>query len=159
MDRVARLQAMPIFGAVDTAAIAWLLDGADLPALKRGAVVFDEGQRDASVYVVEAGRFSVWRRWEGRDYRLRDLAVGDCFGEMALIDCQPRSASVVAETDGRLIRIMSARLAALYERDATQYTLIVLNLARELCRRLREADTRLFAVDIDPRRSGDRVTR
>lgn len=147
VDRVATLQAMPIFGAVDAAAITWLLDGADYPAVRRGDIVFREGDRDVSVYVVEAGRFVVRRQWQGVDYRLRELGVGDCFGEMALIDCQPRSATVFAREDGRLIRITSARLMALYAQDPEQYTLIMLNLGRELCRRLRDADTRLFVAD------------
>lgn len=147
IDRVTTLQAMPIFGAVNAAAITWLLDGADFPSVCRDEVVFREGERDASVYVVEAGRFVVWRQWQGEGHRLRELGVGDCFGEMALIDCQPRSATVVAREDGRLIRITSARLMGLYGRDPEQYTLIMLNLGRELCRRLRDADTRLFVAD------------
>lgn len=54
--------------------------------VRRDDVVFREGERDA-VYVVEAGCFDVRRYWRGEDFWLRELGVGEWFGEMALIDC------------------------------------------------------------------------
>ncbi|MEJ2424432.1 MAG: cyclic nucleotide-binding domain-containing protein, partial [Candidatus Thiodiazotropha sp.] len=80
----------------------------------------------------------------GREYHLRDLLKGDCFGEMALMDCKPRSAAVRAREFCRAIRIEAGLLAKLYGVDAEQYLLIYMNLGREVCRRLRDADHRLF---------------
>ena len=145
--RVEMLHAMPIFGAIDDAAILWLLDGAVSSTLAEGECVFREGDLDASVYVIEQGRFVAYRHWSGNDYRLRELGPGDCFGEMALIDCKPRSATVVAETSGRLIQITAAQLSELYATRPEQYTLVVMNLGREVCRRLRDADKRLFFTE------------
>ena len=145
--RVQMLQAMPIFGAIDAAAIDWLLEGATMRTVSQGESVFREGDMDSSIYVIEVGRFTVYRHWQGRDYRLRELGPGDCVGEMALMDCKPRSATVVADTDGQLIQITAAQLAGLYEHRPEQYTLILMNLGREVCRRLRDADSRLFVAE------------
>lgn len=147
-DRVQTLQAMPIFGAVDAETVVWLLDGAAVRDIDPGGYVFREGDMDPSVYVIELGRFTVFRHWQGTDYRLRELGPGDCFGEMALMDCQPRSANVVTRHGGRLIQVTAVQLAELYDRRPEQYTLIVMNLGRELCRRLRDADRRLFLAEL-----------
>jgi len=142
--RIQILQKMPIFGGVSEATLESLLKGAVMRELTRGDTVFQEGELDTSVYVIEQGRVSVHREWEGRNYKLRELAPGDCFGEMALMDFKPRSATVIADTDCSLIQISAAQLGQLYAVDAEQYTLIQMNLGREVCRRLRDADRRLF---------------
>ena len=142
--RIQMLQEMPIFGAIQESTIEQLLQHAVVRDLTRGDTVFQEGELDTSVYIIEQGRVSVHRRWEGKDYKLRELSQGDCFGEMALMDYKPRSASVVADTDCSLIQISAAQLGELYTQLPEQYTLIMMNLGREVCRRLKEADKRLF---------------
>ncbi|HTA89242.1 MAG TPA: cyclic nucleotide-binding domain-containing protein, partial [Polyangiaceae bacterium] len=72
--------------------------------------------------------------------RVALLGPGDWFGEMSIVDIQPRSATVRALAPSRLLRISAADLDALYRYDLRSYSLIVLNLARELSRRLRVAD-------------------
>ncbi len=147
--RIQILQEMPIFGAIQESTIKALLQDAVLRELTRGETVFQEGELDTSLYVIEQGRVSVHRHWEGEDYKLRELSQGDCFGEMALMDYKPRSATVVADTDCSLIQISAAQLGQLYTREPEQYTLIMMNLGREVCRRLRDADKRLFIHNIE----------
>jgi CRP-like cAMP-binding protein len=65
---------------------------------------------------------------------------------MALMDMYPRSASVQAETDSSAFKISSAALLDLYQHDMEQFTLLQMNLGREVSRRLREADERLFRM-------------
>jgi CRP/FNR family transcriptional regulator, cyclic AMP receptor protein len=150
--RVQILQEMPIFGGVKESTIKALLDGARINELTRGDTVFQEGELDTSIYVIEIGRVSVFRHWEGENYKLRELGEGDCFGEMALMDFKPRSATVIADTDCSLIQISAGQLGALYGNDPEQYTLILMNLGREVCRRLREADKRLFLMEVNESR-------
>jgi CRP-like cAMP-binding protein len=142
--RVQILQEMPIFGGIKESIIESLLQGARIRELSRGETVFQEGELDTSVYVIEHGRVSIYRHWQGENYKLRELGEGDCFGEMALMDFKPRSATVYADTDCSLIQISAAQLGVLYSSDPEQYTLIQMNLGREVCRRLREADKRIF---------------
>jgi CRP/FNR family transcriptional regulator, cyclic AMP receptor protein len=86
----------------------------------------------------------VFRSWQGRDVVLHSLGVGDCFGEMALMDLLPRSASVRADENCRAIEFGAADLMHLYERDAAQFALIQMNIGREVCRRLRATNALLF---------------
>ncbi|MCU7924432.1 MAG: cyclic nucleotide-binding domain-containing protein [Candidatus Thiodiazotropha sp. (ex Dulcina madagascariensis)] len=142
--RLGILQEMPIFGGIEEAVLNYLLSKASTIQLSRGDFFFREGDLDNSIYILQQGSVAVYRSWQGRQYKLRRLAKGDCFGEMALMDCKPRSAEVIALEDCSAIQITAAQLADLYHVNPEQYTMIYMNLGREVCRRLREADTRLF---------------
>jgi CRP/FNR family transcriptional regulator, cyclic AMP receptor protein len=142
--RLALLQAMPIFGALRDDALEWLLEGAPSVTRRSGEKFFAEGDSAECMYVIEEGAVEVLKRWEGRDWSLHQLHVGDCFGEMALMDFYPRSASVRATEDCRAIEIATAALHRLYERDVEQFALIQMNIGREVCRRLRATDELLF---------------
>lgn len=144
--RVALLQAMPIFGALGPAALECLLE--DAPAVQRaaGEWFFRESEAAESMYVLEQGSVRVLKRWDGNDWPLHVLHAGDCFGEMALMDFLPRSASVRAVEDCRAIEIAGAALQRLAERDLEQFALLQMNLGRELSRRLRTTDELLFRV-------------
>jgi CRP-like cAMP-binding protein len=146
--RVQILQEMPFFNGVDESTVEHLLQGARIREVSRGDAVFREGELDTSVYVLEHGRVSVYRHWKGKNYKLRELGKGDCFGEMALMDFKQRSATVVADTDCTLIQITAAQLGELYSTHPDQYTLIQINLGREVSKRLRESDQRLFLYEI-----------
>jgi len=116
--------------------------------LPRTSRLFREGDKGDSMFVLEIGKVAVLKSWEGEDYLLRTLREGDCFGEMALIDHCPRSASVRAVEDCSAIQISAANLYRLYAQDLKQFALIQMNMGREVCRRLREADNMLFGVKL-----------
>jgi CRP/FNR family cyclic AMP-dependent transcriptional regulator len=138
------LQNIALFGALSPAALDFLLQRARSVSRNRGEYFFREGDQAQSVYVLESGRVSVIKRWQGEDFLLRPLAPGDCFGEMALMTMFPRSASVLAAEDATAFKIGAAALLELYAHDLEQFTLLQMNLGREVCRRLRDADERAF---------------
>ena len=142
--RLRFLQEIPIFGGIDVASLAYLIDHAEHIQIGEGETLFKEGDLDNSVYVLEQGRVAIYRTYQGRQYKLRELAEGDCLGEMALIDCKPRSATVIATEPCRALKISVAQMGELYNLNPEQHALIYMNLAREVCRRLRLADHRLF---------------
>lgn len=143
-SRISMLQAMPIFGGISESTLGLILGNASIIEVEKGRYFFEEGDLDNSIYILEQGSVAVFRSWRDQFYKLRELNPGDCFGEMALMDCKPRSAAVRALGDCRAIRITAAQLSELYELDHEQYLLIYMNLGREVCRRLNDADTRLF---------------
>jgi CRP/FNR family cyclic AMP-dependent transcriptional regulator len=99
-----------------------------------------------SMFVLEKGKAAVLKSWHGQDYLLQTLEEGDCFGEMAVMDHCPRSASVRAVEDCTAIQISAANLYQVYAQDLKQFALIQMNMGREVCRRLREANSRLFSA-------------
>ena len=79
---------------------------------------------------------------------LQHLEPWACFGEMSLMAMTTRSASVLAECDTSAFTICSAALLDLFQHNLEQLTLLQMNLGREVSRRLREADERLFELQI-----------
>jgi len=146
--RIELLQGMPIFGAIREDALRFLLEQAQVVAVGVGAYFFREGDDAQGMFVLEAGRAAVLKNWQGRRYRLHEFGRGDCFGEMALMDLMPRSASVKALEDCRAIELRPEHLMRLFEFDVEQFALIQMNMGREVCRRLRAADERLFAAEM-----------
>lgn len=146
IKRLRILQNMAIFGGINGDALEFLLDRATERNLEAGACFFREGDSAESMFVLEQGHAEVIKEWQGQHHVLRELQPGDCFGEVALLDMMPRSASVQAGAACRAIEIPRSALYDLYQTHPDQFTLIVMNMAREVSRRLRDADMRLFQV-------------
>jgi CRP/FNR family transcriptional regulator, cyclic AMP receptor protein len=135
------LRAIGLFGALSDEVLAHLSSTLSVTTPSAGDTVFREGDEARDMYVVVNGEMEVLRRSRrGIDARVAMLGPGDWFGEMSIVDVQPRSATVRALAPSRLLRITAADLDALYRYDLKSYAIIVLNLARELSRRLRVAD-------------------
>lgn len=104
-------------------------------SFKSGEVVFREGEPGAEFFVIRSG--SVSARLGNRT--LQVLGEGEIFGEMALIDNEPRSATVVAETDCVLVPVSETQF--LFMTSEAPY--FGLSLMRVLVERLRAANSAL----------------
>jgi CRP-like cAMP-binding protein len=147
--RIELLQKMPIFGAIREAALQCLLERAHTTQVRAGDFFFREQDPSSGMFVLETGRVVISKQWRGRELVLRYLERGDCFGEMALMDLQPRSASVRAVEDCVAIELTPENLYGLFELDVEQFALIQMNMGREVCRRLRLADDALFRLAME----------
>ncbi len=143
-SKIQLLQDMAIFGGLAAETLEFIVGVAPSVELQEGSYYFREGDPGTNMFVLETGRVSVAKSWAGEEHVLATLSAGGCFGEMALIDFCRRSASVRALEPCTAIEISVATLHALYERDAQQYLMIQMNMGREVSRRLRAADQRLF---------------
>ena len=146
--RIELMQQMPIFGAIGAETIEFLLASAPVIEVPHGSYFFREGDPGHGMFVLETGSVTVSKSWQSHELLLGHLVRGDCFGEMALLDLFPRSASVRAELGCVAIELTSANLYRLFERDVEQFALIQMNIAREMSRRLRIADDRLFRAQM-----------
>lgn len=78
---------------------------------KAGETIFREGVLGSKFYIVISGRISVFKSQKaGESMEIRTLKEGDCFGEMAIIDNSPRSATAQAVTDVSVLAINDAVL-------------------------------------------------
>ena len=108
-----------------------LLTGNDIETrrIRAGDVIFREGEKADELFVIKSGhvRIQVGNR------TMTDLAADNIFGEMALIDSEPRSATAVAITDVELVPISEKQFLFL----VTQTPYFALKVMRILAQRLR----------------------
>lgn len=138
------LHKIAIFGALSNATLEFLLEHSAEIGYAPGEYVFREGEPADAIYILASGRAVTLKAWDGELYLLGQLETGDCFGEMALMDMNPRSASVLITENALALKMESHLLLELYQRDLEQFTLFQMNLGREVSRRLRQSDERMF---------------
>ena len=142
--RIAMLQDMSIFAAVGEQSLRLLLEHARERVVPKGEFFFREGDEGTELFVLERGSVTVCKRFQGQDYVIRSIGRGDFFGEIALLDFLPRSASVVAEEECHALVFRALDVLAVAKRDIEQFTMIYMNIAREMGRRLRDGNDLLF---------------
>ncbi len=100
-----------------------------------GTVIFEEGDPGSRMYVILTGRVRVEKSIGGRALVLATLGPGDFFGEMALLEGQPRSASAVVLEPSRILELDEQAFAELVRGNGE----VGLRLLQKLSARLREA--------------------
>jgi len=143
-ERLQMLQNMPIFGGIREDILEFILKDAPIVSVSQGEYFFRENDTGTSTFVLEKGNVLIVKSWKEHDYVLAELQKGDCFGEMSLIDLGPRTASVVALEDCSAIKLTNVGILNIYRKDIEQFTMIQMNMAREVSRRLRNTDELLF---------------
>ena len=137
------LLATPFFGGLWEAGLDLLISMLVERRFDAAATVVAEGEPGRSMFVVRSGRLAVSKRTNsGRAVFISRLEPGDFFGEMTLIEMQNRSATVIAEAPTVLYELTAQNLYACYKADIHTYVVVLQNINRELCRRLRRADDR-----------------
>jgi len=109
---------------------------------KSGDIVFSKGDQGSSMYIVQSGSVQIYLPSAGKDAPpvvLKDLRTGEYFGELAIFDDKPRSASVRALTDTVLLELTRDELGEHLGRSKTA----AMTILSEMAERLRETNTML----------------
>src|SRR5437868_869455 len=143
------LVATPFFGGLANANLDLLVSMLVERRLDAGTTVVKEGEPGRSMFIVHSGKLAVSKLGKsGRAIPMSSLKPGDFFGEMTLIEMQNRSATVVAETPTVLYELTARNLYTYYKTDIHAYVIVMQNINRELCRRLRRADNRITELQM-----------
>ncbi|MCC7261653.1 MAG: cyclic nucleotide-binding domain-containing protein [Candidatus Latescibacteria bacterium] len=106
-----------------------------------------EGTPSDCLFLIEEGRVRVEKASPVGAVLIATMGeAGDFFGEMSLIDILPRSADVCAEGPVRLLAFPKRKLAEVFARFPRLQVNLILNIARSLSLRLREADDRIVEL-------------
>ncbi len=132
---IEELSKTDFFSTFNSEEIALLMFCAENIICGRDEVIFREGDVGRQFYAIRKGKVLIRKEKSGTV--LATLSSGEVFGEMAVLDNQPRSASAIAATDTELFAFDGHRVL----NDFPHLSVKLLRyLARELSRRLREAD-------------------
>jgi small-conductance mechanosensitive channel/CRP-like cAMP-binding protein len=110
------LSTTPFFAALPPPLVDGLCASAEMAVFGAGERVVTQGAAGESCYVVRAGRLGVYVSDGIGERQVATLAEGDLFGEMSLLTGEPRTATVRAEEDSRLVRVGAAALRTVLER-------------------------------------------
>jgi CRP/FNR family transcriptional regulator, cyclic AMP receptor protein len=108
--------------------------------LQGGEMIFNQGDRGTEMYIIAQGHVNIHLPGENsRRVSLKDIAVGEYFGELALFDDKPRSASALATTDAVLLELSRETLSSYLDRRPRAAMAIL----RTMAERLRETNAML----------------
>ena len=109
-----------------------------------GKIVFREGDDGTEMYIIESGAIDILRAARGGE-PLATLGPGDFFGEMAILEDQPRFATAIARAPTKLLRIDRAAFPGVIAGNVE----IAIRIMRKLAGRLRRAESRGPALPAD----------
>jgi len=143
-DKTEALARSPLFELLSQAELQVLADLSKPRRFSAGQRVFAEGDVGDSLFVLATGEVEVSRH-ETPGAPLAVLGPPAAFGEMALVDREHRSATVVARTEVLALQLTAENFTTFRKYSRDGFTLVVINIARVLSSRLRETSAKLAA--------------
>jgi CRP/FNR family transcriptional regulator, cyclic AMP receptor protein len=137
------LKAVPLFASFPEEQLRMLTTMVTRRSASRNTTIMSSGDATDSLYIVLSGRLKVMMSdSEGKEVILSILGPGEFFGEMGLIDDEPRSASVITIEPCELLSISKRD----FKRCLTENSEMSMAVMRGLVRRLREADRKIGSL-------------
>ena len=149
MEVILALKSTPLLKDVPGEGLKRLSDFIREKSVRSGEVIYTEQDLGDEMYLVRKGEVSIQQDIGGERTVVDTVTAGGHFGEMAIIDDRPRSATAIAERDTSLLVLHKNDF-----RSAVQdYPDIAFEVFRELTRRLRQSDSRYRKLVEEARRS------
>jgi CRP/FNR family cyclic AMP-dependent transcriptional regulator len=135
------LPLISFLGGLNESALNLLAKAAQRMVVPAGTSIVREGEPGNQMFLIESGAVRVCKRLGQPDEtELATLGPGAFFGEMCILETLPRCATVQATVETVVIRLSSLTYYHLYRTMPDQFGLLILNLARDLSRRIRRLD-------------------
>ncbi len=139
VEKVLFLKSAPLFAALDDEELAALADIALEKEFRPGEIIFEENQAAHHLYVIVRGKVEVFRRIGSTEHPIALLVEKECFGEMAILDDEPRSASIRSLEPTMVLKIDRESFRELIS-ERPQISLAILKI---MSKRLRQKNLEL----------------
>jgi CRP-like cAMP-binding protein len=126
------LRGMPIFDELSSPELDQLAAWLEPESLGGGEVLFNEGERGDKLYIVESGEVVISRIVDDQEVEISRREPGEYFGEIALLQDRPRTATITASIDTRLLSLKSEHFQDL----SSQFMQLGATISRTGSRRL-----------------------
>ncbi len=144
MEKIEILKQMVLFHDLDSLELIQLSKLVTHKKYEKGDMVLAEGDMGDSLFVVKSGQFRAFVIRNGVEQQLATFNVGDSFGEMSLIDKQPRSASISALSDGELLEFTKESFETIMGYSQKLQIKLLQNLVNDVSLKLRRTNDRLL---------------
>jgi len=131
------LRRIKIFADMDERQLASFLQYMEVLKLPPNATVFNKGEHGDAMFLVLQGEVRARVMLGGRESTLSTMGVGECFGELAVIDESPRSADVIANVESVILKISAGALKRLFQEAPALAAPFLLGLNKTITSRVR----------------------
>jgi CRP/FNR family cyclic AMP-dependent transcriptional regulator len=137
---LAILNKISIFAGLSDSQLYTLFRLLNKVTFKANETVFEQGDQPNHIYIVKRGKVKLVIWEDETPLELIEFSEGHCFGEASVIGIQPHKGTAIAVTDTELIVLSRKALMSMYDSDKELFAILILNIAREVCRRLHATD-------------------
>jgi CRP-like cAMP-binding protein len=145
------LQKYSFFGGLPEEQIEKILPLMGNESYEEGSNIIVEGQPNDRIRFILEGRVEA----STQGVSLYEFKEGDVFGEMEVLDVMPSAATVKALCFTRVMTISHAALREIYKMNSKSFAMIIMNLARDLSRRLRHLNQRVMTTEKKKKNKND----
>jgi len=138
------LSKISFLGGVSDAERDCIFRRLEIGVFKKGEYVSRKGDVPSHIYIIKKGKIDLLLTGEGAPIKKREFNVGDCFGEAAMLSTINNTASFMAAEDSELIMLSRRAMNQLRGEDPKVFYVLIMNLARELARKLQYTDEMLL---------------
>jgi CRP-like cAMP-binding protein len=141
------LETIPIFAGLNADAVSEIAHAVEEVEFLADEIIVRENEPGNRMFIIHSGRVQVVKHLgQSRETVLATFGPRDFLGEMSIIECVARAASLRTIEDSFLFALKGTDLHHLFRRQPDQYAIVILNIARDLSRRLRAIDELFIAV-------------
>jgi CRP-like cAMP-binding protein len=112
----------------------------EVGAFKEGEYIFQKGDEPSHIYIVKSGKIGLLIADEEVTLEKKVLEAGECFGEASLMSMQRHTTNAVALENSEVMVLSKQAFLRLKSEDIQLFALLMMNIARELARRLKLTD-------------------
>ena len=146
MDKILHLKKIHIFSDLKISELAAIATIAKESSHEENEVVIKEGDIGDAFFLIISGEVAVIKEYQETDeFQLAQMGAGDYFGEMALFEAMPRSATIKTTKPTQLLSLDKGEFEELVE----EYPKIALNIAAVMSRRIRAVHEKIRSKEQD----------
>lgn len=132
------LDKISIFGAINNDILEVIISHCDKKFYKKGDIIFEEDTPADNIFIIVSGRVKQVANYKTNPLELLEQMPGSTFGETAFIGIIPHFFTTIASEDTEVLIISRKILSTIHEKEPEVFTILIMNIARELARRLRK---------------------
>lgn len=138
------LNQISLFGGLNDAQLYTVFRILETEHYHKGEFIFRQGDAPDHIRIVQTGRIRIVEEVDGTPMELVEFGAGECFGETSVIAIQKHTASALAIEECDLLVIPREKMFQLHHTDPELFGILMLNIAREACRRLKKTENTML---------------
>jgi len=139
------LNNISLFGGLTDGELECLIPLLTISKFGKGEYIFKQGESPSNIYIVDTGNVKIEKSLDGVSVELAHFDEGDLFGETELIGIFKYIASAITLDDTKVLVFSKKAIYSLYTINIKLFSKIILNIAREACRRTAHTDEFWFS--------------